>query len=168
MQIVSVEKIDGFGGLVLPGEPERGDIVRITYDTGVIRERYYYPPPDDPTQLTQRYIHVLLSGAAGNPPAFGADGVDTITLTISVRTGIEPDSPVVTGINAKWDLPVRNTDNVVHDWLYFDFVNGEATVDYSTTRSGRLAIMAADADIVLGSTHYSLITAPQFLAYYKR
>ena len=61
MEPISVVKIDGWDGGVLAGEPEDGDLVRITYSNGTIREKIYWDITiSDPPIVDQE---VLLRGS---------------------------------------------------------------------------------------------------------
>lgn len=90
MKIISVVKIDDWDGDVISGEPIDGDLVRITYDNGVIREKTYWditipePPVVDQEVVLRGQLRHQINA---NTPAVIADftyNTNTYNLTADV------------------------------------------------------------------------------------
>lgn len=165
MYIVSTEKIDGWGGNVIPGEPVNGDLVRITYSTGTVKEKYYreVTPPPDPTYV---YVHIDVSGpVSGGIVSIPNDGVTDATITFTLRETEDPGSAILDTITRNWSLALRDSDGMIYDHIGIRYVNGVATIQYTNTKASMVLIQDRDVEDVVGTAIVKLATAPRFLVY---
>lgn len=162
--MASIQKIDGFNGDVIPGEPVYGDLVRITYDNGTVQEKYYRPAvaPAEPLRV---YVHVLVTGpTANNLVSIPANGTTAATISFMLRESADPASQVL-DINRTWAFPLRDSDKVIHDYLGIRYVAGTAVIEYTSTKPGLITLEARDVNDVIGNAIVTLATAPKFLVY---
>jgi hypothetical protein len=173
MGILKVEVIDGFSKVVdgvlvrsevISGEPAVSDVIRITYDNGDIREKVYqgvYVPPE-PERV---YAHIHISGGhAGSPLWINGNGTDDIQISIAIREGLDPGS-AIKDYSVPWSLVLRDSDNNVFDFLGFQLTSGEKTIDYTSTKPGKISIQSTDVNDTISNNVITLVTAPQFNVY---
>lgn len=141
--VVSVEKIDVWDGNVIAGDPVDGDLVRLTYSNGTIREKIYWdieipePPVVDQETALRRQLRDLINA---NTPAVIAKFVynsNTYNLTEDVIQQVRD----LAGILRTADDPgvYFPIDIVVSDSDGYDVVQTVNTI--AGFKSAYLAIM---------------------------
>ncbi len=155
-----IQKIDDWGGNVIPGEPVDGDLIRITYPNGTIQEKKYreFTTPEDPLRV---YVHV-----GGDTGEIENSGADTLNIVFTLRETAEPSSDVITNINVDWSFMFRDHDNFVFDYIKVDFINGIANAAYTTQgKAGKIHLRSSDVNEVLGAAIITLVGEPSFKIY---
>jgi len=90
MDKISVVKINGWGGDVVPGDPVDGDLVRITYSNGAVVEKIYWdieipePPVVDQEVLLRGSLRRLINANTAKVIADFTYGDKTYNLTPDV------------------------------------------------------------------------------------
>lgn len=118
--------------LTNPGLPPiEGDLIRTTYDDGVVEERYYF---DGLTNYI--YMHITISGGDNKiPPGIENNGIDALIFNCAFRKGIETTSDIITEISGiSFRTPIRDDSGKIYDLRNIPFTNGTVTFEYKTQK----------------------------------
>ena len=161
----TIEVIDDWGGNVTGVNPGLGDIVRITDNFGNVVESVWRPVPS--VAFAERnFLHITSTGGDGKPrPGIESDGVDPLVLVFTVRQTKDPESEIITSVGRFEEIIIRDSDNVIHDYIRIDFVKGVATATYTTVKPGLLSISKGDISFMVGDAEVSLESKFTFRAY---
>ena len=151
--------------VIFDGEPPwepRGGI----YVDGTDKERveigYIYDPETElfsESVSNNIYLHTNLSGGDGiDPIGITNDGIESISILATFRTGEDSESDVITSINSSWRVTIRNKNNDIYDIVNVTFTNGVVSFNYTTTSSPDIcSIVESDfEDVTIGETTYEI------------
>ena len=97
------------------------------------------------------YLHVSLSGGDSKVPiGLKNDGVQTLVVTATFRSGELPTSDVLTIIDAtEWRVNIRNSEGAIYDIVNIIFNAGISTFNYTTTNYATVCeIVESDFEVV--------------------
>lgn len=104
------------------------------------------------------WLHVALSGGDGDtPPGIKNDGTDALSVSVALRSGQDPSSPVVP-VTGAWRITIRDDTGAIYDVVRITLTDGQANFSYTTTgRTGLCRLDERDlAPLTAGEATYRL------------
>lgn len=79
------------------------------------------------------FAHISITGGDGlTPPGICNDGVNALDISLAIRSGPMPDSPLLP-ISGTWRILIRSKDGPIYDIVSIQVTDGLGEARYTTT-----------------------------------